>query len=140
MKTNKSYNWLISEKQAEKLRQLGFDENNEQMVKLFEKSTNLIIEPSLEIFETTYYKDYLKNPDKYIPLYTYEQVFEWFREKGFYSYIMRKSYPERYIYYIDYGLINYSEKNLKDSLLPKKYEEARDSVLNKLIELYGNSI
>ena len=67
MERNKFYDWLISAEQAEKLRELGFDENNEQIVKLFEKSSGLIIEPSLETNETTYYKDYLENPDKYIP-------------------------------------------------------------------------
>lgn len=74
MERNKSYDWLISAEQAEKIRELGFDEDNKLIVKLFEKSSELIIEPSLEINETTCYKDYLENPDKYIPLYTYEQI------------------------------------------------------------------
>lgn len=135
MKTNKSYNWLISEKQAEKLRQLGFDENNEQIVKLFEKSTNLIIEPSLETFETTYYKDYLENPDKYIPLYTYEQVLEWFREKGFRISLENHEDSTKFMFYnmkINRG------KHFKGEY--SSYEEAREALINKLIKIYENSI
>ena len=135
MKTNKSYDWLILEKQAEKLRELGFDENNEQIVKLFEKSTNLIIEPSLETFETTYYKNYLKNPDKYIPLYTYEQVLEWFREKGFRISLENHEDSTKFMFYnmkINEG------KHFKGEF--SSYEETREVLVNKLIEVYGNSI
>lgn len=137
-----NYNWLISEKQAEKIRELGFDENNEQLVKLFEKSRGLILEPSLEMpswekFGPNYYHDYLDNPYKYVPLYTYEQVFEWFREKGLVAVIVTNEILNEgdplYFSSVDdlegdyYTLDNYYT-----------YEEARDAVLNKLIELYGN--
>ena len=50
-----------------------------------------------------------------------------------------KSFPERYIYYIDYGLTTYSKENLRDELLPKTYEEAREEMVYKLIELYSKT-
>lgn len=72
------------------------------------------------------------------PTFTWEQVFEWFRKKGYYSYIVKKSLPERYVYYINYGMIICSNENLKESVLPKTHEEAREELVNKLIELYEN--
>lgn len=66
---------------------------------------------------------------------TWEQVFEWFRNKGFYAYIKKKSIPDRYIFYIEYGLTIYSKENLRDEMLPKTYEEARKQLVEKLIEL-----
>ena len=139
-----NYNWLISEKQAEAIRELGFDSDDNLIVKLFEKSRGLILEPSLEMpswekFGPNYYHDYLDNPDKYVPLYTYEQVFEWFREKGLVAVIVTNEILNEgdplYFSSVDdldgdyYTLDNYYT-----------YEEARDAVLNKLIELYGNGI
>lgn len=144
MKTKKPYNWLISEDQAEKIRKLGFDKDDKLLVKLFEKSRSLVLEPylempSLEKYGSNYYRDYLDNPDKYLPLYTYEQVFEWFREKGLVAVIVTNEILNEgdplYFSSVDdldgdyYTLDNYYT-----------YEEARDAVLNKLIELYGNNI
>lgn len=137
MKTNNAYNWLISEKQSKKLRELGFDENNEQIVKLFEKSSELIIEPSLEINETTYYKDYLENPDKYIPLYTYEQVLSWFRNKeivgtvGFDSHSIAGFYYHVFFRKDDLWYISGNFDKLIFS-----YEYARDAMINEVIEIY----
>lgn len=139
METYNYPNWLVSVEQAKKLKEIGFDLpcafvllNNDEIGFTTEGGNIYHLFDELDL-------NY-NSRSSLVCVPTFEQSFEWFREKGFYSYIMRKSYPERYIYYIDYGLINYSEKNLKDSLLPKKYEEAREKLLNKLIELYGNSI
>lgn len=137
MKTNNIYDWLISAEQAEKLRELGFDENNEQIVKLFEKSSGLIIEPSLETNETTYYKDYLENPDKYIPLYTYEQVLSWFRNKeivgtvGFDSHSIVGFYYHVFFKKDDLWYISGNFDKLIFS-----YEYARDVVINEVIRIY----
>lgn len=137
MKTNNIYDWLISAEQAEKLRELGFDENNEQIVKLFEKSSGLIIEPSLETNETTYYKDYLENPDKYIPLYTYEQVLSWFRNKeivgtvGFDSHSIVGFYYHVFFKKDDLWYISGNFDKLIFS-----YEYARDAVINEVIRIY----
>ena len=67
---------------------------------------------------------------------TWEQVFQWFREKGFYSYIVKKSSPERYVFYIICGMITCSNENLKADLLPISYEESREELIYKLIEMY----
>ena len=140
MEKNKSYDWLISAEQSEKLRELGFDENNEQIVKLFEKSSGLIIEPSLETNETTYYKDYLENPDKYIPLYTYEQVLSWFRNKDLFVYVDKLTLAknkEIYKFYVKGVYVKGISNIISDGF--SSYEEARRALINKLIELYGSN-
>lgn len=141
MKTNNIYNWLISVEQAEKLRQLGFDENNEQIVKLFEKSTNLIIEPSLETYRTTHYNDFLENPDKYIPLYTYEQVLEWFREKEMYGWVGIDPQQIAGIFYtikFKKDGVYWLAANFEEDFY--SYKECRDSMINRLIKIYEDNI
>lgn len=141
MERNKFYDWLISAEQAEKLRELGFDENNEQIVKLFEKSSGLIIEPSLETNETTYYKDYLENPDKYIPLYTYEQVLSWFREKEMYGWVGLDPHSIAGIFYtikFKKDDVYWVAGNFNEDFF--SYEKCRDSMIDRLIEIYKGNI
>ena len=141
METNNYFSWLVSVEQAKKLKEIGFDENNEQIVKLFEKSTNLIIEPSLETFETTYYNDYLNNPDKYIPLYTYEQVLAWFREKEMYGWVGIDTLSVTNIFYtIKYKKdgVYWIASNFDEYFY--SYEKCRDSLINILIKIYEDNI
>jgi hypothetical protein len=138
----RTFDWLISEKQAEKIREFGFDSDNKLIVKLFEKSRGLILEPSLEMpsmeqFGPNYYHDYLDNPDKYIPLYTYEQVLSWFRENEIIGWVGNDIYsPEEGYYYIIrfrdlWYRTGFDERNLS-------YEEARDKMVNEMIRIYDN--
>jgi len=137
METNNYPIWLVSVEIAEKLREIGFDEDNKLIVKLFEKSSELIIEPSLEINETTYFKDYLENTDKYIPLYTYEQVLSWFRNKeivgtvGFDSHSIAGFYYHVFFRKDDSWYISGNFDKLIFS-----YEYARDSMINEVIKIY----
>lgn len=64
---------------------------------------------------------------------TFEQVFEWFREKGFQSHIE---------YTLDNSMFKIHISGLflqtKDSYF-KTYEEAREALVNKLIEFYEDN-
>ena len=129
--------FLVSVEIAEALKKIGFDEDDEKIVKLYEYKSKEIIEPTWEFhYRCNYFRHFLSHRDEYCPLFAYEQVFAWFRDKGYFSYIDKESFPERYIYYIKYGVVIYSEKNLRDELLPKTYEEAREELLKRLIKIY----
>ena len=82
---------------------------------------------------------------KVSPLFTYEQVFAWFREKGFECviesyYDIFLSKRSGYLYYIevienDMRAFTYDDDNCFDT-----YEETRLDALNKLIELYKEEV
>lgn len=140
MKIDKHPYWLVTKDIAKKLKEIGYNEAN--YFELNEEGKVVIEIDSMEdsyIIDVTdlivYKNEYWHNAS--VPTWT--EVLEWFRKRGFYSYIKKKSFPERYIYYIDYGMTTYSKENLRDDLLPKTYEEAREEMVEKLIELYKNS-
>ena len=72
---------------------------------------------------------------------TWEQVLEWFISKGFIGTIVcfRDASLNKPIYIFEIkdekGYLISSSKNITE-----KYEEAREALVNKLIELYENSI
>lgn len=75
--------FLVSVEIAEALKKIGFDKNNDKVVKLYDYENKKIIEPTWEFhYRQSYFGRYLDFPDEYCPLFTYEQVFAWFREKG----------------------------------------------------------
>lgn len=64
---------------------------------------------------------------------TWEQVFKWFREKGFRISLENHEDSTKFIFYnmkINKG------KHFKGEY--SNYEEARENLINKLIEIYGN--
>ena len=74
--------FLVSVEIAEALKKIGFDKNNEKVVKLYDYKNKEIIEPTWEFhYRRNYFDLYLSRPNEYCPLFTYEQVFAWFREK-----------------------------------------------------------
>ena len=127
MKKENYPSWLVPLDIAIKLKEIGFEGG------VLSKDLTLVTKEQLsgDIGYCTFELDDFEEGE--VP--TWEQVFEWFRAKGFYSYIKKKSFPERYIYYIGYGLTTYSKENLRDELLPKTYEQARKELIEKLIEL-----
>lgn len=69
------------------------------------------------------------------PTYTWEQVFEWFREKGFRISLENHEDSTKFMFYnmkINEG------KHFKGEF--SSYEKAMESLVNKLIEVYENSI
>ena len=67
------------------------------------------------------------------PTYTWEQVFEWFREKGFRITLENHEDSTKFIFYnmkIDEG------KHFKGEF--STYEEAREALIKELIRIYKN--
>lgn len=140
MKTSNYSSWLVPVKIAKKLKEIGFDSLEifvDESGSWYRGDEIFYIDTDGELTTVSVKDTYLSRDKRFtfVPTYTYEQVFEWFREKGFYSYIDKKSFPERYVYYIKYGMVVYSKENLMYDLLPKTYEEARQQLVNKLIQL-----
>ena len=147
MKTNNFPNWLVPVKLAKKLKKIGFDdetlflynEEEPKNPKIFLGLENEEISSSdIEIGDLYFYKEAdMESYECILP--TWEQVFEWFREKGLVAVIVTNEILNEgdplYFPSVDdldgdyYTLDNYYT-----------YEEARVAVLNKLIELYGKSI
>ena len=144
MKTNNYPNWLVPLEIAKELKEIGFDLpctffwDTSEYSNLRCLSDNSLGEISANSIPSNldYNKPNIGGYYACASAPTWEQVLNWFRYKGFYSYIKKKSSPERYIYYIEYGLITYSEESKEDNFLPKTYEEAREKLVNKLIEGY----
>lgn len=65
-------------------------------------------------------------------IYSWEQVFEWFREKGYYGNLEATSKgTSAYIFYPELDNGEFWEFDYKES-----YEKARETLLLKLIDLY----
>ena len=130
--------FLVSVEIAEALKKIGFDKNNDKVVKLYDYENKNIIEPTWEFhYRSSYFDRYLDFPDEYCPLFTYEQVFAWFREKKLIGIVSTKRITNNggfeYCGFIDDlrlgGKINYMDST-------PSYESSRLNVLNKLIEMY----
>ena len=140
MKKENHPSWLVPFDIAKQLKEISFNENT--LFYRFSGDTDLKLsiadDVSLDYILTIEDVEQFNYNRRgfYLSIPTWEQVFEWFRAKGFYSYIKKKSFPDRYIFCIEYGLTIYSKENLRDELLPKTYEEARKELVEKLIELY----
>lgn len=160
MKTNDYPNWLVPLDIVEKLKEIGFDSDTEIFV---DKSGSWY--RGGEIFDydndgdfiTYSVKEAYLNGDKdFMPTYSYEQVFKWFREKGFNSAI-RSGYSEFYknnesskkpTLFYEYNIGNFAigdvifivtYNNLCSSRdYFETYEEAREALVKKLIEIYKN--
>ena len=147
---NKNYpNWLVPLEIAKELKDIGFDglclvENNETHSEdysfiNFEKEMcsdiNVQLEDvifvqnsNLEDVSGTYKSLLLKTT---IP--TWEQVFEWFREKGYIGTI-NFVYIDKNNFY--YKLRINGKCNFIDEEKFTNYEDAREKLINKLIETY----
>jgi hypothetical protein len=140
MEKNNYPSWLVSVEQAKRLKELGFNEPC-----IFSYSEGIGITACIRTGsgdEPNFTDFIIGGNSKGSPLTdlpTYEQVFEWFREKGLVAVIVTNEILNEgdplYFSSVDdldgdyYTLDNYYT-----------YEEAREAVLDKLIELYENSI
>ena len=136
MKKNNYPSWLVSIEQAEKLKKIGFD--------LPTQNTT-----SIEVLENKRYKDenkiyskeYVLKGNLYnanetkggLSIPTWEQAFEWLRKKGFRISLENHEDSTKFMFYnmkINEG------KHFKGEY--SNYEEAREELLNSLIEKYIN--
>ena len=150
MKNNNYPNWLVSVEQAKKLKEIGFDEPT--MFYLIDASGQILLNPdnggvdlcgvySLELKDISLsdYNDESFNVRGTTSIPIWEQVFEWFREKGLESFIemyYQKWYNEGCFYC--YVITNATNRRIGVKSEFETYEEAREELLNSLIEKYIN--
>jgi len=133
MNTKNYPNWLINVGQAKKLKEIGFDEPCEFSLPIKQYEDFDINELNFD-FQKENHNDSF---DKWsIP--TYEQVFEWFREKGFVSFIKidNQSMFDEGCYYC-YVISNERGKTIDCKSDFDDYKEAREALVKALIQTYN---
>lgn len=149
MKTNNHPTWLVPLETAIKLKEIGLNEPT--LFHCYESDFDVSVETKDYYNEgeaqgyLNFYISALKEEDfniykKCVSIPTYEQVFEWFISKGFIGTVVcfRDASLNKPIYIFEIkdenGYLISSSKNITE-----KYEEAREALVNKLIEVYGNN-
>ena len=136
--------WLVPLEVGNKLKAIGFeepcvfyhDENN--------TTSPVVVTPNFEEENLSYENRNLLSHQTSLPVWT--EVFTWFRKRGLYGFItFDNTYPNSVsetfsfeIRKIDRKLIYSSEKNSTDKF--NCYEEAREALAFKLIEIYKTQI
>lgn len=133
MEINNYPSWLVNVVQAKNLKKIGFDLPCEFSLPI----------KQYEDFDTRGLKfnfqkeDYNKSKD-YWSIPSFEQVFEWFRSKGYHSNILT-AFPKyknigdfRFLYEINRGDLNVLTPNRYFNT----YEKARKELVNRLIKFY----
>lgn len=127
---------LVSVEIAEALKKIGFDKDDDEVIKLYEYESGKIVEPTWEVhYRSSYFSYYLDHPKEFCPLFTYEQVFAWFREKGIYGHVARDG-GGFYKFIVSFGD---GEDYYFDSSVDEEYgsyEYARIKCIEGLIEAY----
>ena len=143
MKNNNYPNWLVSLEIAKELKEIGF--NKKTMFYFFSADTTFKFSISEDIP-----LDYilpigdveLDNYNRkgfYASIPTWDQVFEWFREKGFESYIRLEShahFDEGNYYYFEITKSNLRQLAFQGDF--DDYNEAREALVKALIRTYKN--
>lgn len=136
MKKDNHPNWLVPLEIARKLEEIGISGSeilvcnngnygwygNEEMYD-YDNDGEMIIWTALEV--STWKNSILE------PTYTWEQVFEWFREKGFRITLENHEDSTKFIFY---NMEIKEGKHFKGEF--STYEEAREALIYKLIEIY----
>ena len=128
MNTQNYPNWLVSLEIAQQLKEIGFKEKclcywHEHLQRI-ERSTG-----DEERLCPEYY-DY-NTDESTTSLPTWEQVFEWFRDRKYYGTL--NTYKDGFSFYCE---INYNNQYIK--VYSKTYEEAREELVKALIQTYKN--
>ena len=127
MKNNNYPTWLVPLEIAKELKEIGFD-----MV-----CQNWHAYESFVSVNFTYLDRYRKNNYDVTTIPTYEQVFEWFREKGLECFIEidYQSTFEECCYYC-YVITNQRGKTIDCKSYFDDYNEAREALVIELIKTY----
>lgn len=146
MKNYEYPNWLVSLEIAKELKEIGFNEPT--LFHYYENDFDVTIETNsyydegeaqgyLHFYISAFKEENFNRDKKCISLPTWEQVFEWFREKGYHGVIAARGEDREneYSYCIDY-LNELSSDFEQDSHLT--YEEAREELVKTLIQTYKN--
>lgn len=146
MKTNNYPKWLVPVEIAEKLKEIGFDEpclvysakhlqiSKDLFIAFKDKAeaTSIYLK-GCEQYTNSYFKRRIKNINIFsIP--TWGQVLEWFRNKGLFSYVDKLTLTKNKEIYKFY--IKDVNNIISDAF--NSYEEAREALIEKLIEIYIN--
>ena len=137
MEVNNYPSWLVSVGQAKRLKNIGFDMPCQFFLPIKQYDDFDTKELGFDFQKENYNKsqDYWSIP-------SFEQVLEWFRKKGYESMIDFYCVIEL-IVKTGYKYRIFSMKNLKlieNDFFIEKYEEVREALINKLIEVYEEDI
>lgn len=141
MKNNNYPNWLVSLEIAKELKEIGFEEECHFFWNFYEDVNKMccyadISEEDDDFLLPNTYNYNNKNSTGYyvyLSLPTWEQVFEWFREKGFNITLENHEDSTKFMFYnmkINEG------KHFKGEF--SNYEEAREALVKALIRTYKN--
>ena len=153
MKNNNYPNWLVSLEIAKELKEIGFNEpclvenveTHSEDYSFINFEEEMCSDVSVMLEDVVFVKNQFLEDDLGIykhfvlktAIPTWEQVFEWFRSKGYHGIIAAKGEDgeNEYSYCIDY-LNELSSDFEQDSHLT--YEEAREALVKALIRTYKN--
>ncbi|WP_454945967.1 hypothetical protein [Capnocytophaga granulosa] len=135
MKNNDYPSWLVSLEIAKELKEIGFHELVQNSY-YSSKGTERILSSTLRLEKKSLADANILN--FLVSLPTWEQVFEWFREKGFESYIRLEN-----LFVYEDCRYSYVITNKKNILINCKsdfndYNEAREALVKALIRTYKN--
>ena len=131
METNNYPNWLVSIEQSKKLKRIGFD------VECLFFYDDILKEISFDEEDVGLINWNRKDFTKCISLPTWEQVFEWFRERGMFHSI---HISDDLLQNVKFFEAEIRDKNADIICILSRltYEEVREALLNSLIEIYIN--
>ena len=146
MKNNNYPNWLVPLETAKELKEIGFNEPT--LFHYYENDFDVTIETNsyydegeaqgyLHFYISAFKEENFNRDKKCISLPTWEQVFEWFRGKGFESYIRLEShahFDEGNYYYFEITKSNLRQLDWQGDF--DDYNEAREALVKALIRTY----
>ena len=158
MKNNSYPSWLVSLEIAKELKEIGFNEpclvenveTHSEDYSFINFEEEMCSDVSVMLEDVIFVKNQFLEDELGIykhfvlktAIPTWEQVFEWFREKGFDSYIGLEShahFDEGIYYYFEIIKINlYRINQLAFQGEFDDYEEAREALVKALIRTYKN--
>ena len=141
MKNSNYPNWLVPLDIAIKLKEIGFDKPSPFVLQYGEVQILTCYDfwhAGVIDIEVTIDKDLERvNSDETTVVPTWEQVFEWFREKGYHGIIAVRyeDGDDQYSYcieFLDELITDFNQAN------PLTYEDAREALVKALIQTYKN--
>lgn len=143
MKTNNYPSWLVPIETAKKLKEIGFDKPTQNNTSDYVLESKRYKDEN-KLYSNEYVLKSLYNANKTkegLSIPTWEQVLDWFREKGYESYIKLESHShldEANYYYFEITDPNLCQLDYQGDF--DDYSVAREKLINKLIEIYENNI
>ena len=133
MKNNNYPIWLVPLDIAKELKEIGFDEPC-HFYFLYYLGWEMLKKRGDEYGFITSNRAYVvekHNENGNLSIPTWEQVFEWFRDRKYYGTL--NTYKDGFSFYCE---INYNNQYIK--VYSKTYEEAREELVKTLIQTYKN--